>query len=60
MKKKSLNPLIEKKLAEVVHDTNTKKFILEILDIERNPRPRGKTTSYEKALEKFSPRSDTN
>lgn len=58
MRKKPLNPLIEKKLTEVVHDINTKKFILEILDIERNPRPRGKTASYEKALKKFSSRYD--
>lgn len=52
--KKPLNPLIEKNLAKNVHDANTKAFILAILDIERDPPPRGKNTEYRNTLTRFS------
>lgn len=58
--KKPLNPLIEKKLTEIVHDTNTKTFILAILDIERGSHPRGKNAEYRNALAKFSKKGGMN
>ena len=48
-----LNPLIKETLAEVVSDANIKKFILDILNIERSYSPRDKKRRYEAALEKY-------
>ena len=50
LEKRPLNPLIIKELDKIVPDIVTKKFILDILDIERDPPSRGKTKEYDVAL----------
>ena len=48
-----LNPLIEKTLTKVVNDVNTRKFIMEILNIERSYSPRKRKREYETVLKKY-------
>lgn len=50
MEKRPLNPLIIEELDKIVVNVETKKFIRNILDIERNPSRRGKAKAYEGAL----------
>lgn len=50
LEKRPLNPLIIKELDKNVTNIVTKKFILDILDIERDPPSRGKAKAYEGAL----------
>lgn len=48
-----LNPLIKETLTEVVSDVDTRKFIMDILNIERSYSPRDKKRRYEAVLEKY-------
>lgn len=46
---KPLNPLIEETVKDIVGDVNVRRFIMDILDIERRPIHR-KNIRFEEAL----------